>query len=160
MDRFKRDADDALSTLRYTHLKTLVHLIKRRNMLKSQDKATRQRRDAWFPQTLQQYRGITERDVQLRVARFLTSTSTEQERMMDEFGWAHRAVQPLQLVYKSNVRRAAISDEVGVDCPFHASRRSKAKSIVRSASCLCQTHGGGGQTCLGRVPCSREPCRI
>lgn len=103
MDRFKRDADDALSTLRYTHLKTLMHLINKRNALKVQDRAARQKRDAWFPQTPLQYHQITERDVQLRVARFLTSTTTEQEKMSDEFGWPYRAVQPLLSAYKTNV---------------------------------------------------------
>ncbi|KAH0836504.1 hypothetical protein J3R83DRAFT_8142 [Lanmaoa asiatica] len=103
MDRFKRDMDDALSTLRYTYLKMLTHLIRKRNELKARDKTARQKRDAWFPQTTQQYHQITERDVQLRVARFLTSSTTEQERMMDEFGWPYRAVQPLLSAYKTNL---------------------------------------------------------
>lgn len=104
MDRFKRDMDDALSTLRYTYLKMFLHLVRRRNALKTQDKAARQKRDAWFPQSTQQYYQITEREVQLRVARFLTSSTTEQERMMSEFGWPYRAVQPLLSAYKSSVR--------------------------------------------------------
>ncbi|KAF8552216.1 hypothetical protein OG21DRAFT_1535758 [Imleria badia] len=103
MDRLKRDMDDAFSTLRYTYLKTLMHFVMRRNKLKSEDKAARQKRDAWFPQTTQQYYHITERDHQLRVARFLTSSATEQEKMMDEFQWPYRAVQPLLSAYKSNL---------------------------------------------------------
>ena len=106
MDRLKRDMDDALSTLRYTHFKMLNGLIKQRNALKSQDKMARQKRDAWFPQTPQQYHTINERDRQLRVARFLTSSTTEQEKMMDEYQWPSRAVQPLLSAYQSNVRRA------------------------------------------------------
>lgn len=106
MDRFKRDMDDALSTLRYTYLKMLIHLVGRRKALKDQDKAARKKRDAWFPQTTQQYHQITERDVQLRVARFLAGSATEQEKMMSEFGWPYRAVQPLLSVYKTNVGRA------------------------------------------------------
>ncbi|KAN0088701.1 hypothetical protein V8E55_005758 [Tylopilus felleus] len=102
MDRLKRDMDDALSTLRYTHFKTLNGLIKQRNALKSQDKMARQKRDAWFPQTPQQYHTINERDRQLRVARFLTSSTTEQEKMMDEYQWPSRAVQPLLSAYQSN----------------------------------------------------------
>ncbi|KAG8220788.1 hypothetical protein J3R82DRAFT_2223 [Butyriboletus roseoflavus] len=103
MSRFKRDMDDALSSLRYTYLKTFIHLVAKRSALKAHDKTARQRRDAWFPQTAQQYYQITERDVQLRVARFLTSSRTEQERMMDEFGWPYRAVQPLLSAYKTNL---------------------------------------------------------
>ncbi|KAG6374810.1 hypothetical protein JVT61DRAFT_4194 [Boletus reticuloceps] len=109
MDRFKRDMDDGLSTLRYTQLMRLTRLIKRRNELKSQDVAARQKRDAWFPQTPQQYHHIMERDHQLRVARFLTSSTTEQEKMKDEFNWASRAVQPLLSAYKTN---HAFKDEV------------------------------------------------
>lgn len=112
MDRLKRDMDDALSTLRYTHLKMLIHLYRRLNELKAQDKTTRQKRDAWFPQTPQQYHHITERDVQLRVARFLSSSSTtEQEKMMDEYQWPSRAVQPLVSAYKTNVCGSPPSDE-------------------------------------------------
>lgn len=105
MDRFQRDAEDALSTLRYTHLKLFTQLIKKRNTLKAQDLTARQKRDAWFPQTLQQYNQITERDLQLRVARFLTSTNVEQEKMMDEYRWPYRAVQPLLSIYKKTVRQ-------------------------------------------------------
>lgn len=108
MDRFKRDADDAVSTLRYIYLKTLIPLVAKRNALKAQDKTARQKRDAWFPQTPLQYHHITERDVQLRVARFLTSTTTEQEKMMDEFGWPYRAVQPLLSAFKTDVRRSTV----------------------------------------------------
>ncbi|KAI9573914.1 hypothetical protein HD554DRAFT_569033 [Boletus coccyginus] len=103
MDRLKRDMDDALSTLRYTHLKTLTHLIARRNALKAQDKTARQKRDQWFPQSMLQYHHITDRDVQLRVARFLNSSATDQEKMMDEFKWPYRAVQPLLTAYKASL---------------------------------------------------------
>lgn len=117
MDRFKRDMDDTLSTLRYTYLKTLMNLVIRRNVLKTQDKATRQMRDAWFPQTIEQYHQITERDVQLRVARFLTGSTTEQEKLMDEFGWPYRAVQSLLSVYKTNVGRTPS------DCTLPSAKR-------------------------------------
>jgi len=102
MDRFKRDMDDAFATLRYTHLKTLTQLIAKRNALKAIDKTAQQKRDQWFPQTPLQYHAITERDVQLRVARFLASSTTDQERMMDEFKWPYRAVQPLLSAFKSD----------------------------------------------------------
>lgn len=105
MDRFKRDMDDAFSTLRYTYLRTLMHFVSRRNKLKLEDKTARQKRDAWFPQTPQQYYHITERDHQLRVARFLTGSATDQEKMMDEYQWPYRAVQPLLSAYKSDVCR-------------------------------------------------------
>ncbi|KAG9312789.1 hypothetical protein JVU11DRAFT_6203 [Chiua virens] len=103
MDHFKRDAEDALSTFRHAYLKTLISLVKKRSVLESQDTAARRKRDAWFPQSEQQYHNITDRDAQLRVARFLTSSSQEQEKMRDEFGWAYRAVHPLLIIYKNNI---------------------------------------------------------
>ncbi|KIJ65295.1 hypothetical protein HYDPIDRAFT_88958 [Hydnomerulius pinastri MD-312] len=103
MGRFKRDMDDGLSMLRYTHLKTLTQLNAKRNALRIRESQARKDRDAQFPQTIEEYHQITDRDVELRVARFLTSTATEQEKMMDEFGWPYRYVQPLLTIYKSNV---------------------------------------------------------
>ncbi|KAG9309907.1 hypothetical protein JVU11DRAFT_9939 [Chiua virens] len=105
MDRFKRDAEDALSVLRYAYLKTFNSLVGIRRSLESLDSAERRKRDACFPQTVQQYHNITDRDVQLRVARFLISSEKEQEKMMDEFGWAYRAVRPLLSFYKDDVCR-------------------------------------------------------
>jgi hypothetical protein len=102
-ERFKRDMDDGLDTIRYTYLKTHLYLSQKRNVLRAREKDTRKKRDAWFPQTIQQYRQITDRDGQLRVARFLSSSTTEQEKMRDEFGWPYRTVQPLYSIYKSDV---------------------------------------------------------
>ncbi|KAI6122302.1 hypothetical protein EV401DRAFT_2070136 [Pisolithus croceorrhizus] len=61
--------------------------------------------------SIEEYRDITERDVQLRMARFLVADGTEQERMMDKFGWAYRRVDPLRAAYKSNAEfRTEIQD--------------------------------------------------
>lgn len=133
MDRFKRDMDDAFSTLRYTHLKTLTQLIAKRNALKAMDKTAQQKRDQWFPQTTLQYHAITERDVQLRVARFLASSTTEQERMMDEFKWPYRAVQPLLSAYRSDVGRRPAD---GAWLIRVRSPRSWTRSAVRSVGSL------------------------
>lgn len=94
--------EDALSTLRYTYLKTLLPLIRRRRALRDREIKIRKQRDASFPQSIEEYHDIAERDVQLRVARFLAADNTEQERMMDKFGWAYRQVDPLRTAYKSN----------------------------------------------------------
>ncbi|KAI6042071.1 hypothetical protein EDC04DRAFT_2564759 [Pisolithus marmoratus] len=94
--------EDALSTLRYTYLKALLPLIRRRRNLRDRETKLRKQRDASFPLSIEEYHHITERDVKLRVARFLTADSTEQERMMDKFGWAYRQVDPLRTAYKSS----------------------------------------------------------
>ncbi|KAI6126035.1 hypothetical protein EDD16DRAFT_1473718 [Pisolithus croceorrhizus] len=103
--------EDALSKLRYTYLRSLLPLIRRRRALRDRDVKIRKQRDAWFPQSIEEYRDITERDVQLRMARFLVADGTEQERMMDKFGWAYRRVDPLRAAYKSNAEfRTEIQD--------------------------------------------------
>lgn len=135
MDRLKRDMDDALSTLRYTHLKTLTHLIARRNALNAQDKTARQKRDQWFPQSMLQYHHITDRDVQLRVARFLNSSATDQEKMMDEFKWPYRAVQPLLTAYKASVG-PTLSFWRSPLTPSSRSSRSRPRSTARSAGSM------------------------
>ena len=100
----KRALEDALSSLRYTYLKALVPLLHRRRGLKDQAYEQRKRREALFPRSVEEYHKITDREVQLRVARFLVADSLEQERMMDKFGWAYRGVDPLRSAYRSNVR--------------------------------------------------------
>ncbi|KAF9244215.1 hypothetical protein BU15DRAFT_42208 [Melanogaster broomeanus] len=111
LEHFKRDMDDGLSELRYTHLNTLLNLSRQHNSLRAREKDARRKRDAWFPQTIPQYNEITDRDVQLRVARYLWSSETEQEKMRDEFGWPYRIVQPLHSIYKSDTTfQDAIND--------------------------------------------------
>lgn len=100
----KRALEEALSSLRYTYLKALLPLLRRRRMLRDRENDLRKRREATFPKSIEEYRKISDREVQLRVARFLMADSLEQEKMMDKFGWAYRGVDPLRAAYKSNVR--------------------------------------------------------
>ncbi|KAG9309936.1 hypothetical protein JVU11DRAFT_9968 [Chiua virens] len=142
MDHFKRDAEDALSTFRHAYLKTLISLVKKRSVLESQDTAARRKRDAWFPQSEQQYHNITDREAQLRVARFLTSSSQEQEKMRDEFGWAYRAVHPLLIIYKNNISFKSEVDNAmsGLNVPDPRRRSSiKQPGDVPPASPACTT---------------------
>ncbi|KAG6334108.1 hypothetical protein ID866_4986 [Astraeus odoratus] len=98
MPHLKPALEDSLSTLRYTHLKALLPLLDRKRTLKKKENEQRKKRDAMFPHTVEEYRKIADREVQLRIARFLMASGTEQERMMDKFGWAYRAVDPLRAV--------------------------------------------------------------
>lgn len=44
------------------------------------------------------------KEIQVRIARFLMADKREQEVMMTQYGWAHRQVNPLRNDYKIDVR--------------------------------------------------------
>ena len=102
MQRFQHDVDDALSQLRYTYLKQLHPLLVKRRTLKAQESKIRKQRDAQFPRSIEEYHNIPERSIRLRIARFLQHSTTEQEKMMDQYVWSSRAVQPLLSAFKTN----------------------------------------------------------
>ncbi|KAF8994595.1 hypothetical protein BDQ17DRAFT_1251623 [Cyathus striatus] len=99
---------DNFESLRYTHLARLVYLEAQYNKLREEEERIRKERDAHFPQTIDEYYE-KDTDAQLRVAKFLRldgdgpSGKSRQEKMMGEFGWAWRQVEPLLQAFKSNV---------------------------------------------------------
>lgn len=102
MKRFQHDMDDALSQIRYNYLKSLLSLFSQYRTLKARETRIRRQRDARFPSSIEEFHNIPERDVQLRIARFLLCSTSEQERMMHDHGWAWRAVNPLISAFKTN----------------------------------------------------------
>ncbi|KAG1841242.1 hypothetical protein DFJ58DRAFT_808899 [Suillus subalutaceus] len=112
MKRFQHDMDDALSQIRYNYLKSLLPLLTQRRTLKSRETHIRRQRDAQFPQSIEEYHNIPERDIQLRIARFLLRSSSEQEKMMGDYGWVWRAVNPLVSAFKANGSRNEILESV------------------------------------------------
>ncbi|EGN91891.1 hypothetical protein SERLA73DRAFT_164301 [Serpula lacrymans var. lacrymans S7.3] len=90
------DWDDALDHIRFAHLQTLLPLLKRKSEME-------QRRDAYFPSSIQEYHMIRDRDIQLRVARFLALDSrSQQDKMLSDFNWVWRQVTPLLDEYHKN----------------------------------------------------------
>ncbi|KAG1730215.1 hypothetical protein EDB19DRAFT_2042084 [Suillus lakei] len=85
MKRFQHDMDDAFAST-----------------LKMRETRVRRQRDAQFPQSIEEFHSIPDRDTQLRIARFLMRSTSEQEKMMDDYGWAWRAVNPLLSAFKTN----------------------------------------------------------
>ncbi|KAF5362384.1 hypothetical protein D9756_002773 [Leucocoprinus leucothites] len=61
----------------------------------------RRQRDAAFPLTLEEFHSKP-RDIQIRVANFLSSDGIKREKMMSEFGWAWRQVTPLIREFETN----------------------------------------------------------
>lgn len=102
MKRFQHDIDDTLSQLRCNYLKQLLQLLGKRRTFKMQESQVRKQREAHFPQSIEEYHDIPERDIQLRFARFLMRSNTEQEKMLDRYGWSSRAVEPLLSAFKTN----------------------------------------------------------
>ncbi|PFH53217.1 hypothetical protein AMATHDRAFT_1297 [Amanita thiersii Skay4041] len=105
LERLYRDTRDAacyemywhddIARMNYAYQKQLIGLRIRRQELRHKEEEERKRLDAMFPMNQAEWKNKT-RDVQLRVARFLTCTASQQEKMMNEFQWAWRQVQPLR----------------------------------------------------------------
>ncbi|KAF8877909.1 hypothetical protein BD779DRAFT_1556259 [Infundibulicybe gibba] len=93
--------DDEFTRIRYTHLQNIVPLFQQHQKLTVQEAEDLRRRNAQFPLNVAEFRSKT-KDVQLRVARFLTSDTRKQEKMLSEFGWAWRQVQPMKDELKKN----------------------------------------------------------
>lgn len=71
--------------------------------LKTEEDAARRKRDAQFPMTASEFRVIRSKDMQVRIARFLLADKMTQERMMTEFGWVYRQINPLLNEYRADV---------------------------------------------------------
>lgn len=63
----------------------------------------RKKREQFFPQSKDDFYSKPA-DVRIRASRFLIADYSKQEKMMNEFGWAHRQVKPLQDIFKQDVR--------------------------------------------------------
>ncbi|KII87098.1 hypothetical protein PLICRDRAFT_112494 [Plicaturopsis crispa FD-325 SS-3] len=112
LDKFHRDRkyalqeaewDDALARIRRAHLQTTLPLHRQRAHLRAAEEERRKRLDARFPKSITEYYDIWNKDVQLRIARFLLADRVRQETMMSEFGWAWRQVEPLLGEMQKNV---------------------------------------------------------
>ncbi|TFY71289.1 hypothetical protein EVG20_g1720 [Dentipellis fragilis] len=97
-----REFEDHVEELRMAHLHATQPLLKRRKELEAREEAERKRRDAQFPKSVDEYHTIRNKDIQVRVARYLSADKGQQEKIMSEFGWAWRQVQPLLDTYNSN----------------------------------------------------------
>ncbi|KAH9066530.1 hypothetical protein EDB87DRAFT_432047 [Lactarius vividus] len=67
-----------------------------------EEEELRRRREAQFPQSAVEYYSHHDKELQQRLARFLTSDAIVQEKMLNEYGWTWRQVQGLKEVYSSD----------------------------------------------------------
>ncbi|KAF8622067.1 hypothetical protein AX15_007217 [Amanita polypyramis BW_CC] len=92
---------DDIARMNHAYHQELLHLRQKRMFLREREEKNRKIFDAQFPRNIADWR-TKSKDVQLRVARFLTGDTTKQDRMISEFGWAWRQVQPLKDDYSKN----------------------------------------------------------
>lgn len=98
--------DTDYSVMRHTYLSRLLPLERKRRELEKEEEEAKRRRDAMFPMSAADFT-TKPGDVQLRAARFLTADAAKQEKMLAEFGWAWRQVDPLKAEFASNDNFAA-----------------------------------------------------
>ncbi|KAI0831954.1 hypothetical protein BC628DRAFT_1310427 [Trametes gibbosa] len=87
--------DDTLDRLNHAHLNSIMPLVKEKNMHRQREEVEQRRRDMLFPQSISEFNAIRSKDIQIRIAKFLTSNDALRDLMMDEFKWAYRQVLPL-----------------------------------------------------------------
>ena len=93
---------DDYEVVRYTYISQLVALAKQRNEIEIREEEIRKRREQMFPISSEDFKGKA-KDIQLRAARFLVADITKQEKMLSEFNWAWRQVQPLKDIFIKDV---------------------------------------------------------
>ena len=83
---------------------TVAPLLLKSATKQKDEEEMRRRREAQFPQSAAEYHMHQDKELQQRLARFLTSDAIIQEKMLSEYGWTWRQVQGLREVYSTDVR--------------------------------------------------------
>ena len=98
---------DDYEAARYTYISQHLALAKQRNEIENREEEMRKRREQMFPTSFEDFKGKP-RDIQLRASRFLVADIAKQEKMLSEFNWAWRQVQPLKDVFIKDVRNLCL----------------------------------------------------
>jgi hypothetical protein len=70
---------------------------------KQREEELRKRREVQFPQSAAEFYDIQDKELQQRIARFLTSDAIVQDKMLNENSWEWRQVQRLKEEFVNNV---------------------------------------------------------
>ena len=81
--------------MRVAHVETVAPLL-RKVATKQRNEESRKRREVQFPQSAAEFNTIQDKELQQRIARFLTSDAAVQVKMLSEYGWGSRQVQRLK----------------------------------------------------------------
>jgi hypothetical protein len=96
--RFDRET----TSVRLGHVETVAPL-RYKFVLKQREEESRRRREVHFPQTAMEFNTIQDKELQHRIARFLTSDAIVQDKMLNEYHWGWRQVMALKEEYAKDV---------------------------------------------------------
>ncbi|KAN0137039.1 hypothetical protein V8E53_005036 [Lactarius tabidus] len=91
--------DRETTLVRLAHMETMAPLLLKTATKQKEEEDMRRRREAQFPQSAVEYHTHQDKELQQRLARFLTADAIIQEKMLTEYGWTWRQVQGLKEVY-------------------------------------------------------------
>jgi hypothetical protein len=101
--RFDRET----TSVRLAHVETVAPLLYK-VATKQKEEESRKRREVQFPQSAAEFNTIHDKELQQRIARFLTSDAIIQDKMLNENGWGWRQVQGLKEDYLKDVSSGLI----------------------------------------------------
>jgi hypothetical protein len=88
--------------VRLAHVETVTPL-RYKLVIKQREEESRKRREVHFPQTATEFNAIQDKELQERIARFLTSDAIVQDKMLNEYHWRWRQVMGLKEEYMKDV---------------------------------------------------------
>ncbi|KAI9062648.1 hypothetical protein FKP32DRAFT_1593308 [Trametes sanguinea] len=94
--------DDQLDRFNHARMTSLIAIANERKACQQREELEQQRRDRQFPNNVDDFHAIRNKDVQLRIARFLVADESTKDRMMGTFNWVWRQVAPLIEEYKQS----------------------------------------------------------
>lgn len=97
--RFDRET----TLVRLAHMETVAPLLYKLAKKQREEEETRKRREAQFPPSAAEFYMIQDKELQQRIARFLTSDAIIQDKMLGEYGWEWRQVRGLREAYSKDV---------------------------------------------------------
>ena len=90
------------TTARLAHVETIAPL-RYKFVVKQREEESRKRREVHFPQTSTEFNAIQDKELQQRIARFLTSDAILQDKMLNDYHWEWRQVKGLKDEYMKDV---------------------------------------------------------
>jgi len=88
--------------VRLAHVDTAAPL-RYKLVVKQREEQSRKRREEPFPQTPAEFNAIQDKELQQRIARFLTSDDSVQDKMYNEYRWGWRQVRAIRETYMKDV---------------------------------------------------------